>query len=586
MRQLFSPIIGLLSAFIIAFLMAPVFPTRSSAEDAIRVDTLTFQSGAMTYRAEGIELVGVNLSPENTEILLHGSDAAQQSKALATLDATMIKISRLRQTQTMGDQSSTTIFNNVSLADVKQGIVSHFKAESATFGTLADAGGASSGSVGLIGIDDFDLGLVVGMGLPVKETKPEEFRRAYSHAEINSIIIQNPDIVTVSIERFTVDDAQVRDVGDGVATMAERMVKRQQNATGSDADLTASLLDLVDVLSSASIRSMEVSKVAIREPHSPTNFATIGTIQYKGGVDAEQSAFRIDNVETAIDDFHLKIGNFTHSGFRLTPVFQGVRKSLSKPGAKPSDLDPALFLPLVGRIELHDVTAEGDFDGTKRVGARNFVIALDIPKDAPPNGLETTFDDVYGPLPSDITDPTLQTLTSLGYRDLNVSGSLKLALDPKSQQLDIGSSLSAQNMANIAVSGRFGNISEDSLIASPSNAPITLLGAKLKEFKLAVENRGIAERLIDQQAIKTKRTADQVRASYASAAAASLQLYLGTTENAKGLTSSIVQFINNPNKLMISGQSKKPDGVGFADTAAGDGPAAILDLFELQREPQ
>jgi hypothetical protein len=37
---------------------------------------------------------------------------------------------------------------------------------------------------------------------------------------------------------------------------------------------------------------------------------------------------------------------------------------------------------------------------------------------------------------------------------------------------------------------------------------------------------------------------------------------------------------------MISGQSKKPAGVTIADTATGDGPAAILDLFDLQREPQ
>jgi len=104
----------------------------------------------MAYRAEGIELEGVNLSAESMEALLHGTDIAAQAKALSTLDATMIKVSRLRQTQTVGDQATTTIFSNVSLANVKSGIVARLKAESSTFGTVANAAGASSGSTGVI----------------------------------------------------------------------------------------------------------------------------------------------------------------------------------------------------------------------------------------------------------------------------------------------------------------------------------------------------------------------------------------------------------------------------------------------------
>jgi hypothetical protein len=401
-----------------------------------------------------------------------------------------------------------------------------------------------------------------------------------------AIALQSPDALTFSIDRLSVDDARLRDAEDGLSVLAERLAKRQDIQPQTDTDVSATIIDLVDLLSSVSIRSIEATQIALRDSHAPRNFTTVGHIQYQGGIEADQSSFRIDGVEMAVDDFHLKVGSYNHSGFRLAPVFQGLRKALSKAGAKPSDLDHSLFLPLIGRFEVHDLTAEGDFDGTKRVGVRNFVFALDGPKDGQPNSLELSFDDLYGPLPSDVNDSTLQTLASLGYRDLNVSGSINLQLDPKTQDLDIGSRVSAQNMANIALSCRFGNISAESLAANPANATIMMLGASLKEFKLAVENRGIAERLIDQQAIKTNRTADQIRSSYASAAAASLQLYLGMSENAKGLIKTLVLFINTPNNLVISGKSKKPEGVTFADTATRDGPAAVLDLFELQREPQ
>ncbi len=580
MKQLFRTVTGLVLLFLAGTSILPV------AAEPVRIDSLTFNSGQMTYRAEGVELEGVNLSPESMEALLHGSDLAAQAKALSTLDASMIKVSRLRQTQTVGDQATTTIFSNVSLADVKAGIVSRLSAESSTFGTVANEAGASSGSTGLITLDDIDLGLLAGFGAANKDKKSDEFRRAYSHAEINKIAAQSPKAALVTVERVSVSDVQLRNSGDGLSAITERLVKKQNAAPQSDADLSATLIDVVDVFSSISTGSVELVNLAVRDAETPTNFATINRIEYLGGMNGDASSYRIEGVDVAIDDFHLKLGSFGQSGIRLAAVFLGLRKALSKQGAKPQDIDPTVFLPLIGKIELHDAVIDANMDGAKQFGARSLLFALEIPKDAPPNRFELSFEGLYGPLPNDTTDSTIQTLISLGYRDLNLSGGIKANLDPKTQELDFNSNLSSQNMANISISSLFGNVSADSLIASPSNAPITLLGASLKSFRISVENRGLVERLIDQQAIKTKRTAEQVRASYASAAAASLQIYLGMSENAKGLTKTLVSFVNNPNRLMISGQSKKPTGVTIADTATGEGPAAILDLFDLQREPQ
>ncbi|MCX8504859.1 MAG: hypothetical protein ORN52_12920 [Beijerinckiaceae bacterium] len=558
----------------------------SYAAEPVRIDNLTFNSGQMTYRAESIELEGVNLSAESMEALLHGTDIAAQAKALSTLDAAMIKVSRLRQTQTVGDQATTTIFSNVSLANIKSGIVARLKAESSTFGTVANTAGASSGSTGSITLDDIDLSLLVGYGAAVKDKKSDEFHRAYSHAEITKIAFQSPKAAIVTIDRISIGDVQLRNSGDGLTAISERLVKRQNDAGQSDADVSATLIDVVDIFSSISTGMLEFENISVRDAETPTNFVNVNRIQYSGGVSAEASSYRIDGVDVEIEDFHLKIGNFGQSGIKLSPVFQALHKALAKPNAKAQEIDPSLFLPLIGRLELHDAVLDANLDGPKKFGARSVVFALETANSAPPNQIELSFDGLSGPLPTDTTDSTIQTITALGYRDLNLSGGVKANLDPKTQELDFNANISSQNMANIALSSRFGNISAESLIASPSNAPITLMGASLKSFRIMVENRGLVERLIDQQAIKTKRTADQVRASYASAAAASLQIYLGMSENAKGITKTLVSFVNNPNKLMISGQSKKPAGVTIADTATGDGPAAILDLFDLQREPQ
>jgi len=582
MQQRYRTWMGL----VLLFMAYAAFPRASYSSEPILIDSLTFNSGQLTYQAEGIELEGVDLPQESMEALLHGSDVTAQAKALSSLNASLIKVSRLRQTQTIGDQATSTIYSNVSLTTIKAGVAAQLRIESSTFGTVASVAGSSSGSTGLIALDDIDLGLLIGFGSPAQDKKNDEFRRAYRHAEINQMVVQNPNSATISIERASTDEFQLRNSGDGLTAIGERLAKRQGSTPQSDADMSATFIDVVDVLSSFSVGSLELVNLSVKNDEQPTTLTTIQKIQYAGGVGGDVSSFRFEGVNVAIENFHLKIGSFMQSGIKLAPVFDALRKTLSKPNAKPQDIDPTLFLPLIGRIELHDGIVDTNLEGAKQFGARSIVFALETPKDAPPNQVDLSFDGLYGPLPTNTNDTTIQTLASLGYHDINLSGGLKATLDAKAQGLDFESTLSSQNMANIALSSRFGNVSVASLLANPSNIPITLLGASLKSFRVAVENRGLVERLIDQQAIKTKRTAEEVRASYASAAAASLQIYLGMSENAKGLTKTIVSFINNPNKLMISGQSKKPAGVTIADTATGEGPAAILDLFDLQSEPQ
>jgi len=111
-----------------------------------------------------------------------------------------------------------------------------------------------------------------------------------------------------------------------------------------------------------------------------------------------------------------------------------------------------------------------------------------------------------------------------------------------------------------------------------------LSSSRIKEFALTLENRGIAERLVDQDAIKTKRTPDEVRKNYAAVASASLQIYLGTSPNAKVLTQSIARFIDKPAKLSITAKAKAPDGLPVTDTATVD-PGVLLESFDLLIAP-
>ena len=172
-------------------------------------------------------------------------------------------------------------------------------------------------------------------------------------------------------------------------------------------------------------------------------------------------------------------------------------------------------------------------------------------------------------------------MIGLGYRDFDLSGNTKLYWNAPESELMLDVALSGANIGAVRTSSRIGGLTQDMLLSDPANAAIYAMAATIKTATVEIENRGLAERLIDQDAIKTKRTPEQVKKAYASVAAASLQLYLGASDTAMRLTRSIVKFVENPGKLSITAQSKSKDGVGIADTTLAEGPGAVIDLFDI-----
>jgi len=172
-------------------------------------------------------------------------------------------------------------------------------------------------------------------------------------------------------------------------------------------------------------------------------------------------------------------------------------------------------------------------------------------------------------------------MISLGYRDFDLSSTAELLWNTPRTELSGNLAVSGANMGSLSATAQIGGVSQEQLITNPSSALITAMAATLKAATIEIENRGLAERLIDQDAVKTKRSPEQVKKAYASVAAASLQLYLGANETAMRLTRSIVRFIENPTKFSITAQSKNKAGVGIADTTLAEEPGAIIDLFDI-----
>jgi hypothetical protein len=556
--------------------------TVSWAGDISHLDTLTFKSGETEFRAEGIDIEGLNLSNGNLDVFLQGADPVAQAKALASLNATSIKIARLRETQSIAGQTTSTIFSQVSLIDIHNGLAHMLRAASMTVGTSSNVAGTQSGTSGPIEIIDLNLAVLVELG--GGGLGKGEFQRVYQSAKIDALQFQSPSTPSIWIDQITVSDVKVRNGNEGFYQLAEKLAKRQQAQPTDPSQDNEEILDAVDVLNSFTIGSIDISGWKLTDPTTPDFFFKISRLGYASDSQGTTSILRVEDADIAADGVKLKLGRAEYGNFAMAPFFEATRKALSRQDGQMKDIDPLAILSLVGRFELRDFQLDISDPHPQSFGARSIYTAVERRPDGSPSSCEISFDGLYGPIPSDATDIATRSLVSLGYHDLTASGDLKLDTEQTSSLVLLSMHLSAQNLASVSLAGKFGNISANSLISNPNSAPLTLLGASLEELTASIENRGIAERLIEQEAVKTKRTPEQVRASYASAAAASLQIYLGMSQNAKTLTRAVVSFMGHPGTLTVMATSKNPAGVTFADTAVVDGPSAILDLFNLDAE--
>jgi hypothetical protein len=125
-----------------------------------------------------------------------------------------------------------------------------------------------------------------------------------------------------------------------------------------------------------------------------------------------------------------------------------------------------------------------------------------------------------------------------------------------------------------------GGVTRD--VFSPDNAMalVALMGATIKNADLTIENGGLFERLVTQEAKKQKKSADDLRKEFGMAAAIAVPAMLGGSGQAKAIGQAVARFVAKPGKLSISAKAKDPAGLGLADFAMGD-PGAILDKLDV-----
>jgi hypothetical protein len=233
-------------------------------------------------------------------------------------------------------------------------------------------------------------------------------------------------------------------------------------------------------------------------------------------------------------------------------------------------------------FDVPNESARGRKTENIRFGVKRLEVTADRPVNGIPTNLRLAVDNVTFEVPSNASEEGLKDLAALGYRNVDLSWATAASWNEPGSELVVREvSVRGAEMGAFTLRGVLGNVGRDVFNPDSALALVALVGATAKSVDVTVENRGLFERVIAREARRTKGTADKLRREYGMAAAIGVPTILGNSASAKAIGQAMARFIAKPGRLSLTARTKDGGGLGVADLALLDQPAAILDRLEV-----
>jgi hypothetical protein len=297
----------------------------------------------------------------------------------------------------------------------------------------------------------------------------------------------------------------------------------------------------------------------------------------------------MEGLEIAGPDTRVKFDTVSFTGFSMQATWTELRALKGKPL---DQLDAAAFrrmAPTIGTVHFSGVDFDAPNQEAKAGGPdkirfklKDLEFTADKPRNGIPTNLRVALQDFTAPIPLDSKDDTVKTLRDLGYKDLNLSFVTAASWNEAANELLIREvSVKTQEVGSVTLRGVLGNVTSDVFNPDTAMAAVALIGAVAKSVDVTVDNLGVIERYLAQEARKQKKTPEALRREYGTAAALAVPIMLGNSPQAKALGQALGRFIAKPGRLTIHATPKSPGGLGVAELMTTSEPAALFDKLNV-----
>lgn len=601
----------------IAGAAALILLVQPAAAADFQIDNLKLDLGAVVIAAPKVAVKGSPLEREAFVSIFNGATGESAVARMSRLNAEEISAPELTVEQTIGPQKQVTVYRDIRFAGIREGRIGRGETSGGTIKVTGGEIGQMSGEMKRMSIETLDLRQIARvLSERAAPGKDEPLVTVFGRFEQDGYTLDMGPVGKMSLGKSSGRDFKARvgseplaDLFGRIMAQAEAQQKAQKDPTAKrdtedDKRLALAMFSLFDNFDygSGEVRDMAMNMSAPPKPGAAPVKMEMKVARIAYGEDAPaKSGMVMEGFSFAGDGAKGTIDSLSYSGFSFGPVLKELQALLAKPEKEALEsIDYRKLIPTLGTIRLTGLAVEapqpvqpGQAPRAKpaepiRVGLGAFEIKAGEQLNGIPTSLALSIDKLTAPVVANgSNDAALRDLIAMGYKVLDLSAKLDLAWTAASNELAIRTlSFGGAGMGQFEASGTLGNVTKDLFSSDLALAQIAALGATARNVQAKLQNLGLFEKLIENEARKAGRKPEEVKRQYAMMASLGLAAILGPSDGAKTLSAAIARFVAQPGTLTVQASAKSTSGLGLADVIAVADPTEIFDKLDIKANAQ
>jgi hypothetical protein len=587
-----------------------LFATSPAAAADFQIDGLRLDFGGLAILAPRIEVKGSPLEREAFVALFNTSTGESAVSRMGKLTAAEISAPELTFEQTIGPQKQVTSYRDVRFVDVRNGMVGRGEAARATLSVTGAATGPMSGELRRTSFEAFDVTHVARV--LTERAQPgaaETMKPLFGRFEQDGYTLDMGQAGRMSMGRMSGRGFAAKVGDEPLGEVLTRLIALSDEAergsrapdarpsglkTEDERKLGLAVLSLYDQISygSGEMRDLAMTITAPPKPGAKPETVEMTMARIAFGEDAPaKSGFAVEGLSFSGGGGKGKIDSISHHGFSAGPMIAELKALLARPDADPDAIDFRKLIPTIGTLRMAGLSVDAPQEARRgqpappplKIGLGAMELTAGEQLNGLPTAISLTIDNLVAPVTPGTGNPAARDLLAMGYRALDMSARLDLAWDGARNEIAIRAlSLGGAGMARLDAKGTLGNVTKDLFASDLALAQVAALGATARSLEATLQNQGLFEKLIENEARKAKRKPDEMRQQFSMMANLGLAAILGPSDAAKTLTAAISRFVARPGKLSLQATAKSSSGLGLADVITLSDPTEILDKIDLK----
>ena len=563
--------------------------SAQNQSDGVTLENLVFEAGFVTYRIPKVEISGTSLSQAELAALLGPGSNEPGAARFARLSAREARIPELRIEQSFAGARGLVVYRDVVARDIVNGRIGSLTSASAALEFTVEHLGDIKATGGRASLDGLDLPHAAVVFAPAAGSQRGEMKTIYGAFAMDGFAMSGPEGVEVRIARMTGSGVKARPVGQALNTYMTMLAQQPDLEKLPPAERGKLINALAELYEGFDLGAMEVANIEIRTPSAKQQaVGRVARVAFSGE-SGKPGDLRAEGIEVVANNGKARVATIASTGFSYQPTIAGLKNIGDKPFEKLDAADLRRLIPTLGTIRISGLDLDVPNAKATTPGAENIRLGLkemEITADKPLNGIPTNsrlaIDSLTFAIPADAKEDGLKELLAMGYRALDISLATAATWNEPGSELVVREvSVRGTDMGSAVLRGVIGNVGKEVFDVDPAVAMVALVGAAARNLELRVENTGLFERLLAQQAKKQGKSAEDLRREYSMAAAVAVPALLGNSATAKSVGQAVGRFIAKPSRLTISARAKDAAGLGLTEFIAAPDPAAILDKLEI-----